>query len=68
MARAWRWRGTFEVSEIAKTFKMALFAMACARRQAVTFLFSHAYTEYGHVAQCFALPKFGGTRHDVLLR
>src|ERR1700722_16601806 len=28
-------------------------------------LISHAYTECRHVAQCFALPKFGDTQHDV---
>jgi hypothetical protein len=29
---------------------------------------SHAYTECGHVAQCFALPNFGAARHDDLIR
>jgi hypothetical protein len=31
-------------------------------------IISHAYTEYGHVAQCFALPNFGATQHDVVIR
>src|SRR5208282_745176 len=31
-------------------------------------LASHAYTEYGHVAQSFALPNFHATQHDVLIR
>jgi hypothetical protein len=26
---------------------------------------SHAYTECGHVAQCFRLSKFGGAQHDT---
>jgi hypothetical protein len=29
---------------------------------------SHAYTECGHVAQCFALPNFSAARHDHLIR
>jgi hypothetical protein len=29
---------------------------------------SHAYTECGHVAQCFALSKFCTARHDCLIR
>jgi hypothetical protein len=29
---------------------------------------SHAYTECGHDAQCFALLNFDATRHDDLIR
>ncbi len=42
---------------------------ANARRQTVTnLIISHAYTECGHVAQCFALSNFDATQHDVVIR
>jgi hypothetical protein len=43
--------------------------MPTSRRELVTnLIISHAYTEYGHVAQCFALPNSGATQHDAVIR
>jgi hypothetical protein len=43
----------------------AAICMQKRRWMATNLTNSHAYTECRHVAQCFALPKFGGTQHDL---